>query len=82
MKEISVKVKFAEGLHARPVVKLMKAAKPFLSEITLEKNGRQVPVDSISAILGACIVCGDEIKVRADGADEEQAIAAMSEFFA
>ena len=41
-----------------------------------------VPADSIMAVLGACIVCGDEIIVRASGTDEEEAICAMEKYFA
>lgn len=82
MKEITVTVKFKEGLHARPAVKLIKTAAGFDAAITLEKNGKIVPADSITAVLGACIVCGDQITVRAEGPDEEQAIQTLSAYFA
>lgn len=82
MKEIRVQVKFKEGLHARPAVKLVKLAGGMESDVTLEKNGKQIPADSITAVLGACIVCGDEVTVRAEGSDEEAAIAALAEYFA
>lgn len=82
MKEVKATVKFKEGLHARPAVKMIKLASSFASDVTLEKNGKIVPADSIMAVLGACIVCGDEITVRAQGEDEEQAILAMEQYFA
>ena len=82
MKEVKVLVKFKEGLHARPAVKMIKLASSFDSDITLDKGGKVVPADSIMAVLGACIVCGDEIIVRASGTDEEEAICAMEKYFA
>jgi len=82
MREISVTVKFDSGLHARPVVKLIKAVSEYQSKITLVKDGTSVPADSITAILSACIVHGDQITVRAEGPDEGEAIEAMRDFFA
>lgn len=82
MREVKVTVKFKEGLHARPAVKMIKLAASFASDVTLEKNGKTIPADSITSVLGACIVCGDEITVRAEGSDEEEAIAAMEKYFA
>lgn len=80
MREIKVKIKFKEGLHARPAAKLIKLTKGFLSTVTLEKNGKIVSASSIMAILGACIVYGDEITVRAEGADEEKAIRELENY--
>lgn len=81
MKEITVTVPFQEGLHARPAVKLIKLASRMQSSVTLEKNRKIVPANSITAVLGACIVCGDTITVRAEGPDEDAAIAALAEYF-
>lgn len=61
MKEIKVTVKFKEGLHARPAVKLIKTASAFASVITVQKKEKTALASSITQILGACIVCGDEI---------------------
>ena len=49
--------------------------------IKIEKKGKIVSAGSIMAVLGACIVCGDEITLRAEGTDEEEAIQALSEYF-
>ena len=80
MKEITVSVKFKEGLHARPAVKLIKTAAAFDSSVTVCKKDKVA--SSITQILGACIVCGDEITVRAEGSDEEKAIEELARFFA
>lgn len=82
MKEITVTVKFKEGLHARPAVKLIKLVNKMTSAVTLEKGGRSIPANSITAVLGACIVCGDEITLRAEGPDEAADIAALGDYFA
>ncbi|MEJ8735062.1 MULTISPECIES: HPr family phosphocarrier protein [Mediterraneibacter] len=81
MQQIKVKIKFKEGLHARPAVQLIKLTKGFLSAITLEKGEKIVSAGSIMAILGACIVYGDEIIVRAEGPDEEKAIQELEKYF-
>ena len=82
MKEITVSVKFKEELHARPAVKLIKTAAAFDSSVTVRKKDKVVSASSITQILGACIVCGDEITVRAEGSDEEKAIEELARFFA
>lgn len=82
MKEIIVTVKFKEGLHARPAVKLIKLVNKMSSQITLSKGGAFVPANSITAVLGACILCGDEITLRAEGPQEDEDITALGEFFA
>lgn len=82
MKEITVSVKFKEGLHARPAVKLIKTAAAFDSSVSVCKKDKVVSASSITQILGACIVCGDEITVRAEGSDEEKAIEELARFFA
>ena len=81
MREITVTVKFDSGLHARPVVQLIKTVSQFQAKIALTKEGNSVPADSITAILSACIIHGDEITVTAEGPDEVEAIEAMREFF-
>lgn len=82
MKEITVTVNFKEGLHARPAMKFIKTAAKFDSDIVIEKKGKTVSAGSIMAVLGACIVCGDEIVLRAEGEDEEEAIQVLGEYFA
>ena len=82
MREVMVKVKFPEGLHARPAVQMIKTAGKYKARVTIEKKGKTVPADSIMAVLGACIVCGDEILIRAEFDEEDKAIEAMKLYFA
>ena len=56
MKEITVSVKFKEGLHARPAVKLIKTAAAFDYSVTVRKKDKVVSENSNTQILGACIV--------------------------
>lgn len=81
MKQIDVTVQFREGLHARPAVKLIKLANTFRSAITLEKQGEVYAANSITSILSACVVFGDKILLKAEGPDEDEAIAALQEYF-
>ena len=34
---------------------------------------------SVLSVLGACVKCGDEIELICDGADEQEAMAAITE---
>ncbi|PLX79056.1 MAG: HPr family phosphocarrier protein [Desulfuromonas sp.] len=67
------------GLHARAAAQLVKVANQFTSEIEVEKDGESVNAKSIMGILMLAAVCGTEITVKIDGADAEQAMAAITE---
>lgn len=82
MRGITLTVKFKEGLHARPAVKLIKLVSKMSSQITLSKNGAFVPANSITAVLGTCVLCGDKITLRAEGPNEDEDITVLGEFFA
>jgi phosphocarrier protein len=64
------------GLHARPAGLVVKAAQRYRSEITLtnEKNGKSASAKGLFALLGLEITQGDAITLRADGADEQDAV--------
>jgi phosphotransferase system HPr (HPr) family protein len=81
MKEVQVTVKYKQGLHARPAVKFIKLVNGVDSNITLVKNGIEYAAKGIVSLLSACITYGQTITVRAEGEDEDQAIAAVTEFF-
>ena len=67
-------IKNEEGLHARPASDFCKAAGKFKSDITLIKDGEEFEAKSILMVLCAGAQCGDELKLRATGEDEEKAI--------
>ncbi len=67
------------GLHARPAAQLVRLASTFESEIHLVKDGVPVNGKSIMGVMMLAAECGSAIGVRADGADEEAAMAAIVE---
>ena len=63
------------GLHARPATFFIQKANEFKSGIWVEKDERRVNAKSLS--LG--ITKGTTITLLADGSDEKEAVAALSE---
>ena len=67
------------GLHARPATFFIQKANEFKSSIWVEKEERRVNAKSLLGVLSLGIVKGTAITIIADGADEEEAIATLSE---
>ena len=62
------------GLHARPATFFIQRANDFKSSIWVEKEERRVNAKSLLGVLSLGIVGGTDIRIIADGADEEQAV--------
>ena len=67
------------GLHARPATLIAQTAKPFLCSISLEKDGTKVDAKSIFGMLTLAAESGATLTISADGEDETEAIAKLSE---
>lgn len=80
MKEFKYVIKDEIGIHARPAGQLVKEAKAFTSKITLEANGKSADATKLMAIMSLGVKNGSEVVVRAEGEDEEAAIAKLEEF--
>ncbi len=65
------------GLHARPATFFIQKANEFKSSIWVEKEERRVNAKSLLGVLSLGIVGNTEIRVIADGADEEKAVNAL-----
>lgn len=81
MKTFSYTITDEIGLHARPAGLLVKAAKDFSSEITIEKNGKSAGASKLMMLMGLGVKHGDTVTVTINGSDEEEAAAAMEKFF-
>jgi phosphocarrier protein len=66
------------GLHARASAKLTKLAGSFRSDVFLSRNGRRVNAKSIMGVMMLAAGLGTEVEIEADGADEQQALAAIA----
>ena len=65
------------GLHARPATFFIQKANEFKSSIWVEKEERRVNAKSLLGVLSLGIVGGTNIRIIADGSDEEEAVASL-----
>jgi phosphocarrier protein len=65
------------GLHARASTKLTHVAAQFASQIWIERNARRVNAKSIMGVMMLAAGKGSKVTLEAEGADEQQAVAAM-----
>jgi phosphocarrier protein FPr/phosphocarrier protein len=70
-------VSLRQGLHARPAALLARSAKGLTAEISLAAHGRTADARSVVAIMALGVRQGDEVLLRARGAQASQAIDAM-----
>ena len=69
-----VKVQNQVGLHARPATFFIQKANEFKSSIWVEKEERRVNAKSLLGVLSLGIVGGVDIRIIADGTDENTAV--------
>ncbi|GIN75165.1 Phosphocarrier protein HPr [Bacillus paralicheniformis] len=67
------------GIHARPATTLVQTASKFNADIYLEYNGKTVNLKSIMGVMSLGIPKDAVIKITAQGADEEDAIATLEQ---
>ena len=82
MKELHITITNAVGLHARPASLFVQTASKFESEIGVSYEGTSKSAKSILGVLSLGIGANSKITITANGADEEQAINALSELIA
>jgi len=79
---INVTVKNEVGLHARPAAMFVKKASSFKSKVMVENVTRATaPVNakSILSVLSIGVLKNHEIRIQAEGEDEESAIKSLVE---
>ena len=69
-----------EGIHARPAGIFVKEAAAFPCKVTIAKGDKEVDAKRIFGVMGLGVKCGEEITIRTDGDQEEEAIAKLSSF--
>jgi phosphocarrier protein len=78
-KEIVVSNKL--GLHARASAKLVQLVQGFKSTVWLISKGREVNAQSIMGVMMLAAGMGTTLTIRAEGADEQQALDAVVDLF-
>ncbi len=79
MTEAVLTVRNQLGLHARACALFVKTATRFHSDITVARDELEVNGKSIMGVMMLAAEEGSAITVRASGADEQEAIAALCE---
>jgi phosphocarrier protein len=67
------------GLHARACALFVKTASRFQSEVLVSRDGLQVNGKSIMGVMMLAAEAGAMILVKAEGPDEQAALAALQE---
>ena len=70
------------GLHARAAAKLTHLASGFQCEIWISRAGRRVNAKSIMGVMMLAAGQGTSVQIEAQGADADQAIAALTKLIA
>lgn len=80
MKEFTYVLKDENGIHARPAGLLVKEAAKFASKVTVQKGEKSADGKRLFALMGLGAKKGEELKILVEGADEEDAAAALESF--
>ncbi|HAK98948.1 MAG: HPr family phosphocarrier protein [Rhizobiales bacterium TMED249] len=77
MPEAVVEITNKRGLHARASAKFVTCARNFDAKIDVTREGTNVPGTSIMGLMMLAASLGCSIKISADGADAEAALAEL-----
>lgn len=81
MREQDIVVSNRLGLHARASAKLVQLVQGFKSTVWLVSRGREVNAQSIMGVMMLAAGLGTPLSIRAEGADEDEALAAVVNLF-
>jgi phosphocarrier protein len=65
------------GLHARPAAQLVRLASGFRAELWIERDGNAVNAKSIMGVMMLAAEHGALVRIRGEGPDEVEAVAAL-----
>lgn len=75
--EQQAEVRNSEGLHFRPIMRLVDMASQYAAAITIHGNERQADARSPMELLMLVATSGTKLKIIADGTDERDAVEAL-----
>ena len=81
MTEKTIMIQNRAGVHARPAAILVQTTKDFRSSIYFEKGKDRINAKSIMGIITLGAAYGTEIKIIAEGEDEEAAVDTLVKLF-
>ncbi|MDD7770334.1 HPr family phosphocarrier protein [Suipraeoptans intestinalis] len=80
MKEFTYVIADPQGIHARPAGLFVKKASEFASSVVIGKGEKSADAKRIFGVMGLGVKNGDEIFIRVEGADEENAAEVLEAF--
>lgn len=80
MIERTIKIELETGLQARPAAQFVQEANKFTADVFIEKDDKRVNAKSIMGLMSLAVGTDEEIKLIADGTDEEEAMRVLTEF--
>lgn len=81
MKSFNYTIRDDVGIHARPAGLLVNVAKATGCKVTIEKGGKSADACKLFSVMSLGVKCGDTVTVSVEGANEDEALAALEEFF-
>ena len=75
-----VTIQMSESMEATPIAHLVQLANQFDSRVYFEMGKKRVNAKSIMGMMSLILASGTTVTIDAEGADEEKAIIAMSDF--
>ena len=82
MKQFVYTIQDPLGIHARPAGMIVKLAKNYAdTNIIISCNGKDAKASALMKLMSLGVKEGSVVTITAEGAAEEEAIAAMQEFF-
>ena len=77
--EKRVGVKNQHGLHARPAALFVRKASSYPFAISVEKDGKSADAKSILSVMALAVHKGDEVVLKAEGEQAQEALDALEE---
>ena len=76
----SVELVSEVGLYGRSATSFIQLANTFKSTVFIEQNGKKANAKSLLGVLSLAVANGTEVKLTAEGSDEEEAVNALVDF--
>jgi phosphotransferase system HPr (HPr) family protein len=73
----SLRISNPHGLHARPAAQIVERVRAYDAQVSIQAGPKRADARSITGLLGLGASTGDEITIRADGAQASDALAAV-----
>jgi len=81
MTEQTITISNRAGVHARPAALIVQATKNFLCNIYLERGHDRINAKSIMGVITLGAAFGTQIKIIAEGEDEQAAVETLVRLF-